>query len=238
MKTLLLPLLLITCALPAVHAEVMLEDNFESYSAGESILNRSGDVAWRSGGYRTIDTPGQVIAQPGSDANTTMTVLITPEPATGGSPAAAMHLFTNFSELGGTVRISLDVYPEEGPAHVMIRPPEATGSQALAQLRLNESKDGTLIAYYGEGDSTRRSRKFGNVQPKQWYRLVFTLHLDAAEPVYDIEVSDLASGASIATTKGLPLCEPFPTTGGLLFGAANNKSRAAWDNVKVETVEE
>ncbi|HWL51052.1 MAG TPA: hypothetical protein VNQ90_01355 [Chthoniobacteraceae bacterium] len=238
MKTLLLPLLLVTCALPAVHAEVMLEDNFEGYSAGDSILKRSGDVVWRPGGYRAIDTPGQALAQPGVDANTTMTVVITPETESGASPAAGMHLHTTFAEVGGTVRISLDVYPEEGPGMVMIRPPEATGSQALAQLRLNDSKDGTLIAYYGEGEETRRSRRFGNVQTKQWYRVVFTLHLDAAEPVYDIEVSDLATGASVATTKGLPLCEPFPTAGGLLFGAVGSgKTRAAWDNVKVETVE-
>lgn len=236
MKILLFPLLLLTCAL---HAEVMLEDDFESHSAGESVLKRGGNVAWRGGGYRSIDTPGQAFTQPGVDANTTMTVITTPETETGAAPASGMNLYSAFPELGGKMRVSIDVYPENGPAHLMIRPKDFLGeSQALVYFRMNDGKDPALVAYYGEGEETRKSRKIGSFRMKQWYRLVFTLHLDEAEPVYDVEVSELATGTGIASAKGLPLCEPHPVAGALMFGVAGSgNTRAAWDNVKVESVE-
>lgn len=213
--------------------EVIFSEDFEGCDIGENIAVSKANQ-WRPSGFSRGETPGQGLATEGRGENRSVIAITTPETGDGNG-ATTYNLTSHFPETSGTLRLSLDVFPERGGGQILVRPRSSDASATLAHIQFRGGREMSIRAYSTGAQGGKAGTPIGKFRFDRWYKVSITLHLEKATPTYDVEIIETANPANIIGVNGLECPTPANAAGNLLIGSIfDKKSRYGWDNIVVE----
>lgn len=219
---------------------VLFEEDFESFPDDADVMeHQDAKNEWRTSGYAKQSSKGQALIVSDLGGRSSKAALTTPLNADGNESESIMNLTASFNNTEEDTRISISVFPEAGSGQIMLRTAQGEPSRGLAKIYFKAYPSMQILAMAG-GDSTGSSEQtpiqLGNFKFGKWYRLEITLHPEKQS--YDVEVFDLTTETSLGSVEGLDFSDPLYAFGNILVGAIyGEKSRYAWDDIKVEMLE-
>lgn len=230
-KTHLIPFLCVLVA-SSLSAETLLEEGFESFTNGYSLIEQSSN--WKAGGAGEVNPQGSAMIQApdGFAGNDTKYLTTTP----GGGEVTTENVFVEFPVTGGNLTLQVDVLPRVGTGGILLTSLEGSDQHPVVIQFFGASN--VLRAVSKKEDGSVELVEFGKFQLGRWYRVTVKLRFETAEAggIYEISVIDLADGSVVGESAGLHSPTLVHNINGVILSATfGATSLYGWDNLRVET---